>query len=84
MSSARSRARSSTGSSDQVVLSPSLTSPETDALKHELVFVVSQVPVLFGTGVRYFGELIGGHVMLEDPLVVQGTRALHLRYPVRH
>jgi hypothetical protein len=41
MSSERSRARSSTDSSDQVVLSPSLTSPETDALKHELVFVVS-------------------------------------------
>ena len=44
---------------------------------------ISQVPVLFGTGVRYFGDLIGGHVMLEDPVVVQGTRALHLRYPVR-
>jgi dihydrofolate reductase len=44
---------------------------------------VSQVPVLFGTGIRYFGELVGGHVMLEDPDVVQGTRALHLRYPVR-
>ncbi len=44
---------------------------------------VSQVPVLFGTGIRYFGELIGGHVMLEDPAVVEGRRALHLRYPVR-
>src|SRR4051794_26208604 len=44
---------------------------------------VSQVPVLFGTGIRYFGELVGGHLMLEDPVVVQGTRALHLRYPVR-
>jgi dihydrofolate reductase len=44
---------------------------------------VSQVPVLFGTGVRYFGDLIGGHVLLEDPTVVEGTRALHLRYPVR-
>jgi dihydrofolate reductase len=44
---------------------------------------ISQVPVLFGTGIRYFGELVGGHVMLDDPLVVQGTRALHLRYPVR-
>ena len=30
-----------------------------------------------------FGKLVGGHVMLEDPVVVQGTRALHLRYPVR-
>ena len=45
---------------------------------------VSQVPVLFGSGIRYFGELVGGHKMLEDPVVVQGTRALHLRYPVRH
>ena len=44
---------------------------------------VSQVPVLFGSGIRYFGELVGGHVLLDDPLVVEGTRALHLRYPVR-
>jgi dihydrofolate reductase len=45
--------------------------------------VISQIPVLFGTGIRYFGDLVGGHVMLEDPVVVQGTRALHLRYAVR-
>lgn len=44
---------------------------------------VSLVPVLFGTGISYFGDLVGGHVMLEDPVVVQGTRALHLRYPLR-
>jgi dihydrofolate reductase len=44
---------------------------------------ISQVPVLFGSGIRYFGQL-AGHVMLEDPVVVQGRRALHLRYPVRH
>jgi dihydrofolate reductase len=44
---------------------------------------ISQVPVLFGRGVGYFGEFVGDHVMLEDPFVVQGTRALHLRYPVR-
>jgi dihydrofolate reductase len=44
---------------------------------------VTQVPVLFGAGIRYFGELVGGHIMLEDPVVVQGTRALHLRYAVR-
>src|SRR4051795_6902841 len=44
---------------------------------------ISQVPVLFGNGVRYFGELVGDHVMLEAPVVIQGTRALHLRSPVR-
>ncbi len=43
---------------------------------------ISQVPVLFGSGIRCFGELIGCHGMLEDPVVVEGTRALHLRYPV--
>jgi dihydrofolate reductase len=45
--------------------------------------VVSLVPVLFGEGIPYFAKLDRGHVMLEDPIVVQGTRALHLRYPVR-
>ena len=44
---------------------------------------VSLVPVLFGSGIRYFGDLVGGHVLLDDPVVVEGTRALHLRYPVR-
>ncbi len=44
---------------------------------------VSVVPVLFGTGVRYFGDLVGPHVLLDDPTVVEGTRALHLRYAVR-
>src|SRR4051794_17950606 len=44
---------------------------------------ISQVPVLFGTGIRYFGEFVGDHLMLEDPVVIQGTRALHLRSPVR-
>jgi dihydrofolate reductase len=55
------------------------------ALNLDLVdeLCISQVPVLFGTGIRYFGQLVDGHVMLEDPVVVQGTRALHLRYPVR-
>lgn len=44
---------------------------------------VSLVPVLFGEGIPYFSSVIGGHVLLEDPAVVQGRRALHLRYPVR-
>ena len=28
-------------------------------------------------------EMLGGHAMLEYPVVVQGTVALHLRYPWR-
>jgi dihydrofolate reductase len=55
------------------------------ALNLDLVDEVclSLVPVLFGSGIRYFGELVGDHIILEDPAVVQGVRALHLRYPVR-
>ena len=44
---------------------------------------VSLVPVLFGEGVPYFRQLEGGHLLLDDPIVVQGRRAVHLRYPVR-
>ena len=44
---------------------------------------VSLVPVLFGEGIPYFSKLDRGHVLLDDPVVVQGRRALHLRYPVR-
>jgi dihydrofolate reductase len=44
---------------------------------------VSLVPVLFGEGVSYFSLLEHGHLLLEDPVVIQGRRALHLRYPVR-
>ena len=44
---------------------------------------VSLVPVLFGEGIPYFAKPAQGHLMFEDPVVVQGRRALHLRYPVR-
>jgi dihydrofolate reductase len=45
--------------------------------------VVSLVPVLFGSGKRYFGEFSGDHLLLDDPVAVEGVRALHLRYAVR-
>jgi dihydrofolate reductase len=44
---------------------------------------LSLVPVLFGGGIPYFGSLARGHVLLDDPVVVPGRRAVHLRYPVR-
>ena len=41
------------------------------------------VPVVFGSGKRYFGSVDAQH-LLEDPhVVVQGTRVMHLRYRVR-
>ena len=44
---------------------------------------VSLVPVLFGAGKTYFGKLDDGHLVLEDPQVVQGRRAVHLTFKVR-
>jgi dihydrofolate reductase len=41
------------------------------------------VPVVSGSGKRYFGS-IDGHHLLEDPhVVIQGERVLHLRFKVR-
>jgi dihydrofolate reductase len=41
------------------------------------------VPVVFGSGKRYFGPVDTQH-LLEDPdVVVRGDRVLHLRYRVR-
>lgn len=41
------------------------------------------VPVVFGSGKRYFGSVNAQH-LLEDPdVVIQGNRVLHLRYRVR-
>jgi dihydrofolate reductase len=45
---------------------------------------IDVVPVVFGSGKRYFGPVASQH-LLEDPdMVVQGNRVLHLRYRVRH
>jgi dihydrofolate reductase len=41
------------------------------------------VPVVFGSGKRYFGS-IDGQQLLEDPhVVIQGDRVLHLKFKVR-
>lgn len=41
------------------------------------------VPVVFGRGKGYFGQ-VEGQYLLEDPdVVIQGDRVLHLRYTVR-
>jgi dihydrofolate reductase len=44
---------------------------------------VDLVPVVFGAGVRYFGDYAGSPLLLEDPRVVQGDRVTHLRYRLR-
>ncbi|MGW2238857.1 dihydrofolate reductase family protein [Streptomyces sp. NPDC001759] len=44
---------------------------------------MDMVPVVFGSGRRYFGGIDGQH-LLEDPhVVIQGERVLHLKFKVR-
>jgi dihydrofolate reductase len=41
------------------------------------------VPVVFGTGKRYFGPVDSQHLLQDPSVVIQGDRVLHLRYAVR-
>ena len=47
------------------------------------VVAMDVVPVVFGTGRRYFGPVDGRHLLDDPDVVVQGERVLHLRYRVR-
>jgi dihydrofolate reductase len=38
------------------------------------------VPVVFGTGVRFFGDYTGRQQLFDDPMVIQGDRVTHLHY----
>ncbi|GAA5111629.1 dihydrofolate reductase family protein [Pseudonocardia adelaidensis] len=44
---------------------------------------IDLVPVLLGTGVRFFGGFTGAERLLENPEVVQGDRVTHLHYRIR-
>ncbi|UDY35857.1 dihydrofolate reductase family protein [Dermatobacter hominis] len=41
------------------------------------------VPVVFGSGKRFFGSVEAQHLLGDPDVVVQGDRVLHLRFPVR-
>jgi dihydrofolate reductase len=76
------KAKELAGDGDVSIASPTIIQQALDlGLVDEVA--VSLVPVLFGEGKTYFGKLADGHLMLEDPEVVQGRRALHLRFKVR-
>jgi dihydrofolate reductase len=76
------RAQQIAGDQDVVIASATIIQQALDlGLVDEVC--VSLVPVLFGEGIPYFAKLDRGHQLLDDPIVVQGRRALHLRYPVR-
>ena len=44
---------------------------------------VSLVPVLLGQGIPYFASLRAAPHRFEDPVVIPGTRATHLKYAVK-
>ena len=44
---------------------------------------IDLVPVVFGAGVRYFGDYAGSPLLLADPQIVQGDRVTHLHYRLR-
>jgi dihydrofolate reductase len=76
------RAKEIAGDQDVTIASANVTQ---QALALGLVdeVCVSLVPVLFGEGIPYFSKLDHGHLLFDDPIAIQGRRALHLRYPVR-
>jgi len=41
------------------------------------------VPVVLGSGKRYFGSVSAQHLLADPDGVIQGNRVLHLRYQVR-
>lgn len=76
------QARQIAGNQDVTIASATISQQALDlGLVDEVC--VSLVPVLFGEGIPYFTKRDRGHQLLDDPIVIQGRRALHLRYPVR-
>jgi dihydrofolate reductase len=48
------------------------------------VIWIDLVPVLLGSGVRFFDELEAAPILLDGPdLLVEGSRVTHLRYQIR-
>ena len=81
VASAIARARAFAGDRNVALTAGNLTG---QALAAGLVdeLSVSLAPVVFGSGVRFFGDYAGSPVLLDDPQVVQGDRVTHLHYRV--
>jgi dihydrofolate reductase len=75
------RAKEHAGNHDVAVTGGNLTGQALAAgLVDEIAYNV--VPVLFGTGIKFFGAYVGPQVLLDNPRVVQGDRVTHLHYRV--
>lgn len=77
------RARQIAGDDKDVVIASANIAQQALGLGLVDEVCVSLAPVLFGEGIPYFAGPGRGHQLLDDPIVVEGRRALHLRYRVR-
>ena len=76
------KAKEIAGDKDVAVAGPSIVQQAINlGLMDEIV--VSLVPVLIGTGVSFFGDLVQPPVTLSDPEIVQGEGVTHLTYQVQ-
>jgi dihydrofolate reductase len=76
------KAREIAGDLDVILLSPAIIQQALDLGRVDEV-CVSIAPALYGEGIPYFTKLERAHVAFDDPTVVVGKGAVHLRYPVR-
>jgi dihydrofolate reductase len=76
-----SQAKAFAGDRDVSITAGNLTG---QALAADLVDEIAYnlVPVVFGTGVPFFGTYTGPQRLLDDPVVIQGNRVTHLHYRV--
>ncbi|MEU4191134.1 dihydrofolate reductase family protein [Kribbella sp. NPDC026611] len=75
------QAKAHAGDQDVVLTGGDLTGQALAAgLVDEIAY--NLVPVVFGTGKKFFGDYAGPQVLLTDPQIVQGDRVTHLHYQV--
>jgi len=66
-----------------VALSAGVVAGQALALGLVDVVAMDVVPVVFGSGKRFFGDIDGQHLLEDADVVIQGDRVLHLKYAVR-
>jgi dihydrofolate reductase len=76
------RAREIAGGKDVTIASADIARQALDLGLVDEVHI-SLVPVLLGQGIPYFANLTSAPHRFDDPVIIQGKRATHLRYRVR-
>ncbi|MFF0264878.1 dihydrofolate reductase family protein [Kribbella sp. NPDC004536] len=75
------QARAYAGDADVSLTGGNLTGQAVAAgLVDEIAY--NLVPILLGTGKKFFGDYVGPEILLDNPRVVEGDRVTHLHYRV--